>query len=101
MCEVCKSHHGTDCCGPYHYPFRILRWVLGLLIIFIVFSVGVKIGEFKGSIEGDWGYGYGHRGMMIRYGQPNMYYGGDYFIPSQVTAPADYSSAPVAQPVKK
>ena len=85
-----KCHcHGGMCgnwngCGGHHIGFHILRWVLGIVIILMVFGFGVQIGEFKAAFEGG-GYGY-HGGMMRGYQQPvnMMYYGGT----GQVTAPA-------------
>lgn len=53
-------------CGGTH-KFAILRILLLIGIIWIVFSLGVKIGEFKGEFGG--GYG---RYSMMRGG----YYGG-------------------------
>lgn len=72
---VCKScGHGGMCCGNHayggglgggHHRFFILRMLLGIIILVIVFSVGVKVGELKGQLEGR----YGDYGMM----------GGNYF----------------------
>lgn len=78
-CGMCSSHHG--CCCGHHGRYIWLRWLLGILILVIVFWVGVKVGEFKGGAYG-WGYqSYGsHRMMnynpMMMHGQgmPNMMY---------------------------
>ena len=53
MCGMCGGRR-----------FWALRWLLGLVILVIVFWLGVKIGEFKGSFEG----GYGFYGRMSRHG---------------------------------
>ena len=53
-CHMCEGH---DCytCG-YHQRHLLLRWLLGLLIIVLVFWIGFKLGEFKGAyIDGYYG----------------------------------------------
>jgi hypothetical protein len=69
-CEVCGSGYGRcgmcgNVCGVGGYG--LVRWVLGILIIVWIFSIGMKIGELKGELRSS-GYGYGHkqymRGMM-------------------------------------
>ena len=52
---------GMNGCGGHHMGFHILRWVLGIIIILMVFSFGVQIGEFKSAFESGQ---YGSRGMM-------------------------------------
>lgn len=68
-CGNCSQFH-----GGHHMKFHLLRWILGIIIIFMIFSFGVKIGEFKSAFEGGDGY---RGGRMMRYGgyQPNMMYG--------------------------
>jgi hypothetical protein len=73
VCSTCGASMSNGCHGCGHMKYHVLRWALGLIIILVVFWVGLKIGEFKGQFEGQWG-GYGHRGMMIQYGAPNMIY---------------------------
>ena len=70
----CSS--GSSCVGHCGGKHVILRWVLGVAILAIVFSVGVKIVEFKNSIEGGGYYGgFGrHQMMWGGYGDPNNYY---------------------------
>jgi hypothetical protein len=78
-----NNEHGHNCArmgacchaGGKHF---LIRWILGVAILFIVFSIGMKIGEFKASIEGSY-YGFDgfgrHRTMMWGgYGDPNDYY---------------------------
>jgi hypothetical protein len=83
-CKMCG-------CGCGHGRHMILRWVLGLVILLIVFWVGVKVGEFKTSA---WGYGMGyyggmHRGMMMRRGgYPQMYPMHMMTMPTSTTTPA-------------
>lgn len=59
VCEVCGSGNGRcgscgNMCGLGGYG--LVRWILGILIITWVFSIGMKFGEMKGALEGN-GYG--------------------------------------------
>jgi hypothetical protein len=57
-----KMHWHGMCCG---HRFFWLRWLLGLIILAVVFCIGVKVGEFKGAFGPDFG---GYRGhQMMRY----------------------------------
>ena len=80
----CQCHGNWNGCGGHHMGFHILRWVLGIIIILMVFGFGVQIGEFKSALESG---GYGHHGMM-RYGyaQPvGVMYGGQTGVVPNVT----------------
>ena len=58
-----------------HNRYYLLRWFLGLLIIILVFSVGVQLGEIRGYLgsDGYWPHGsYGNYGGFGR--MPMMYY---------------------------
>ena len=65
MCSAC---HGYD---SWHIKHMIIRWLLGMLILAIVFKVGMRIGEFKRDVQ----YG--------MFGAPDngriMHYDGRYF----------------------
>lgn len=54
-CQVCGAGEGGYCgsCGMSRNYFgnHILRWILGIIIISWVFSIGMKIGELKAMIE--------------------------------------------------
>lgn len=92
MCDNCG---GRNCCHPRHRPYHILRWLLGIIIIFMVFSIGMSIGEFKGAVGRDYGYG-----RMMR-GYPQMYYGGseDVYYGYGMMAPVRANIvAPVSPP---
>ncbi len=54
----CGMHHGY----MGHYG---MRWVLGIIILLMVFWLGMKLGEFKGFIEAIYGFG-SHGNMMYR-----------------------------------
>ena len=74
MCGMCKGHNmsGT-CCGGHHMGIYVLRWILGIIIILMIFSLGVSIGEFKGEVMGG---GSIYRGSMMYDG-----YNGGYALP--------------------
>lgn len=102
-CEDCKCGdchcHSRPCCGGWHKHLW-LRWLLGLIILGIVFCIGFKIGEFKASFENEWfggfgGAGYGYRMMQGRSG--NMFYYGPgmmYQTPSTNQAAPATPAAP-------
>jgi len=79
-CNCVSCGMGAHCaCCHGHGRYMVLRWILGLIILAVVFWVGVKIGEFKGSFE--YGYGMQYRntmhykggyGMMGGYGSGRM-----------------------------
>ena len=57
--QNCEGHkcHGGMCggmcgCSHAHMAFRVLRLVLGIIVILMVFSLGMKIGEFKSEFGG-------------------------------------------------
>ena len=72
-------HHGHSDLTSGHGRHFILRWVLGLIALFMVFAVGVKIGEFKEEIKSgfygspmmNWNYDNSNNGY---YGMPMMRY---------------------------
>lgn len=71
-CLMCK------CCGMAHKAFgegcgkhRLLRWIIGLLILWAIFALGVKVGELKYTIKD--GLRGGYYGMMGGYGDDSFY----------------------------
>ena len=78
-CHSCgqEGMGGSNCCGQSHHRHFLLRMLLGIAIIMIVFSVGVKIGEFKGMFDNE-GFG-GYRMMHGQYQNQN-YYPMDYMM---------------------
>jgi hypothetical protein len=87
MCEVCGSGDGRcgncgNMCG--YGRNNLLRWLLGIIIITWVFSIGMKFGEIKGAMERG-GYGYGMGGHMKV--MPMM--GGASYSVSTMSAPVD------------
>ena len=68
MCDVCGSGNGR--CGKCGHGCgfggrHLIRWILGIIIITWVFSIGMRIGEMKASMQFGGGYGYGHRMPMM------------------------------------
>jgi hypothetical protein len=72
----------------------LLRWVLGIIILLAVFSVGFKLGEFKSDMQNGYGFFGSHMrsyggGMMYRGGYdgygPGMMRGGYYGYPEGST----------------
>jgi len=62
MCKCCGMAHkafGGENCGKH----RLLRWIIGLLILWAVFALGVKVGELKYTIKDGLRSG-GYYGMM-------------------------------------
>ena|SRR3989344_5328831 len=56
-CELCNGCGGGHCLGHWHWH-TLLRWVLGLVIIVMVFKLGIKVGELKSLIMGSGNLGY-------------------------------------------
>lgn len=68
-CRMCGHGHG-------HGNFA-LRLVLGLIILWCVFWLGMQIGEFKGSLESGYGNYGGYSSMHnMYYRSPMMMQGG-------------------------
>ena len=62
MCKVCGSGDGKcgECGNTCGWKGNnLLRWLLGIIIITWVFSIGVRFGEMKSYLEQS-GYGRGH-----------------------------------------
>lgn len=73
----CQSGMGSGMCRmcSFGHRFVLLRWLLGIIILGLVFWVGLMIGEFHGMYGDSFGRGYGmgsghHR--MMRYDQRVM-----------------------------
>lgn len=64
-------------CGGHKFnKFFLLRILIALAILAVVFAFGIKLGELKGSLQGDLrdrGY-YGHERMMDYRYYPQMQY---------------------------
>jgi len=52
MCQGNTCGMGGGCCGCKHGCWhRVIRCVLGMVIILIVFAFGIMIGELKGELN--------------------------------------------------
>ena len=73
--KECMHCHGQECVKcRRHY---LLRWIIGIAILAFVFWMGVKVGEFKEMVYGEYGYNFPGRYMMYGnyQGLNNAYYG--------------------------
>ncbi|MCL4405052.1 hypothetical protein M1295_00515 [Patescibacteria group bacterium] len=92
-CPLCHGPRGRwDCaCGYGHmhiHRYFWLRLIIAIVVAFVIFLAGVRIGEFVAALRGNsWGhYGLGYSYMMRDYGYPTCYYsgtsgGGSYAVP--------------------
>jgi hypothetical protein len=69
--DSCEEKWGMMCSGDKH---MFLRWIVGVIILFLVFSMGYKLGQINESIASGLGMyrldpGYG----MMRSHQPMMW----------------------------
>ena|SRR3989344_510700 len=81
MVEESKRNNDCFLCGDGkgHGNF-VLRWVLGIVILVAIFSLGMLVGELKSTLG--YGGGYGGYGMMGRgYGINMMQRGYGYDVP--------------------
>ena len=53
-------------------PWRVLKWIIGILILFIVFFIGVKAGEFHVEFRNMMYGSYHHQMMMGQGAMPMM-----------------------------
>lgn len=68
--EEKNNNHPSGCrCFMCGGGYRILHWILGIIILLIVFCVGWKLGEISSFMRGE-----GYYGMMQQYENP-YYYG--------------------------
>ena len=74
-CIMCRAR------GGHRHSF--IRFILLLVIIAIVFSLGVKIGELKSEFGGSYGF-HMNRGYMM---YPMMYPGANYWYGQSSTTP--------------
>lgn len=75
----------SGCChGGKHI---LLRWILGIIILSMVFWLGFRLGEFKTYIRGG-GDNYGYYGRHMKQPWGNMMNPGYYYgAPQQQSAP--------------
>ncbi|MEQ1500217.1 MAG: hypothetical protein ABL917_02470 [Parcubacteria group bacterium] len=75
-CQVCGSGNGRcgscgNMCG--FGSKHILRWILGIIIITWVFSIGMRFGELKAELQGSsYGNSYRHSRVMPMMGGASL-----------------------------
>ncbi len=83
-----KHPDGCMCMMCHHGKHRLIRLVLGILILAVAFGIGVKIGELKTRL-GFYGYGMMGNEYSAPYGYPSMmggYYNNQVVAPTQSTS---------------
>lgn len=83
--------------GTCHSHYVLLRWVLGIIVLVAVYSIGYMCGELRGEFgsgrDMGWG-GYGNYGMMQNFGVKHcngnygLIRGAETNTPAPVPAPA-------------
>ncbi|MEK7478069.1 MAG: hypothetical protein AAB645_01720 [Patescibacteria group bacterium] len=98
-CSCFGSSCGCGSCMAHrHWDYHLLHFVLGLIIILLVFWLGMQIGLFKaGAGYGGDDFGWGRHGMMYyrqtpmmyqyQLGQPNYYDNGSNPIKGSTVTP--------------
>jgi hypothetical protein len=87
---TCACGAGCNCGCGYRPGYHILRWLLGLFILFCVFALGVKLGEFLTELRYSLaGANRADMMMHIRGGQEGFNPGGP-MIPAEGTSSAAY-----------
>lgn len=73
-CGICQGKMcgmGVCCSGKYGCWYHVIRWILGIVIILMVFAFGVMIGQLREELQSS-----GYRMMRT------SYYGGGYAYPT-------------------
>lgn len=70
-----NGEHCDHCCDMHrgYMGYYGFRWVLGIVVLLMMFWLGMKVGEFKGFVEANYG-GFGERNMMYKSGPGMMYF---------------------------
>jgi hypothetical protein len=69
MNGACGGYCGWHGCGGRHFGWRILRVIIVLILLGVVFSVGVMVGELRGLRGG----AFGRFPMRANYGGQGYY----------------------------
>ena len=78
-----NNNKKCDCLICRHGKCAWFRWVLGLIILWAVFALGVKVGELKYTIKDGLRNG-GYYGMMGGYGDDSYGYKKGGFFPGMM-----------------
>ena len=90
----CKCGKYGLMCGHRHF---LLRWLVGVVILVIIFCIGVKVGEMKS------GFGYGHHyrgGYNMMYGKTPIMRAYPMGLPSQIMQGSGAASTATGTPTK-
>lgn len=94
--KIVSKGNTTCACGPnctcgcgHHCMHRVLWWVLGIVVLIIVFCIGVKAGEFREELRSMFG-GY-YRGYPVLQYRSD----GGVAVPATGSATGTVGSAPV------
>ncbi len=68
--DCCKNPCNVDCGGGMHHRmywgrrYLVVRWILGAVLLGLVFTMGVKVGEFKALFENQFGGNFFYHRVM-------------------------------------
>ena len=86
--RVVSTGRTTCACGPgcacgcgHHYTHRLIWWIVGIVILGVVFCIGVKAGEFRDELRSAFGGYYYHGYPMMQY----QGYNGGVAVPAGAT----------------
>lgn len=83
---TCACGNGCNCGCGWRPGYHVLRWLLGLFILFFVFALGVKLGEFLTEIRG-------YMNASRSYGMMRTQNAGGYYNPGGPMIPAGTSTS--------
>lgn len=93
---TCVCGAGCTCgCGHRCCVHRAIWWVVGIIILVIVFAIGMRAGEFRNALRNSYG-GYYHWYPMMQYG--TGYTNGNTVSPAQPGTPTENSSGTIVNP---
>ena len=88
---TCACGEGCTCGCGHHCAHRVIWWVVGIVILGIVFCVGMKAGEFREELHYMYGNSYYQGYPMMQ----RVYNGGGVAVPVTGSATTTSSNAPM------
>jgi hypothetical protein len=90
---TCACGNECNCgCGCNH-RCGVLWWIAGIFLLFLVFAIGVKAGEFRDEINAVMSHVYSSP-MMMHMHMGSGYYGGGMPVDSTTTSTTTSTSTP-------